>query len=271
MNIGLEVLYCTLLCVGYLITLVYAVCLVVQCLRDLGVQINWDCWSFYTIALLLSFFQPSLIQQQWSAASVYSLGKNMSRLIPFCEHSIASIIVSGFGTSPSAGSNYGPVAGPSFPQAHLHLHPCNSFRQEELWVREVTVGWQPHPSLHVLSSCCSISSLSLLSGILSKVPPFESWESLTSQFSAAFSGRGCPQPPIFWSCLFTFFLLHPRTSVLFLHPILDHMSLSVQFPPPIHYPSEVPPSSLVTAFFSLLSSKWDWGVLTWALQLVELF
>jgi hypothetical protein len=32
----------------------------------------------------------------------------------------------------------------------------------------------------------SISSLSLLSGISSKVPPYESWESLTSQVSGAF-------------------------------------------------------------------------------------
>ena len=57
--------------------LVYAVCLVVQCLRDLGVQINWDCWSSYRITLLLSFFQPSLIQQQESAASVHWLGANI--------------------------------------------------------------------------------------------------------------------------------------------------------------------------------------------------
>ena len=34
----------------------------------------------------------------------------------------------------------------------------------------------------------SLSSLSLLSGISSKVPPFESWESLTSQVSGAFWG-----------------------------------------------------------------------------------
>jgi hypothetical protein len=27
-----------------------------------GVQINWDCWSFYRITLLLSFLQPFLIQ-----------------------------------------------------------------------------------------------------------------------------------------------------------------------------------------------------------------
>jgi hypothetical protein len=41
-----------------------------------GVQINWYCWSSSRIALLLSFFQPSLLQQQGSAASVYWLGAN---------------------------------------------------------------------------------------------------------------------------------------------------------------------------------------------------
>jgi hypothetical protein len=39
------------------------------------------------------------------------------------------------------------------PQVPLHFYPCNSFRQEQLWVRGVIVGWQPHPSLDVLSSC----------------------------------------------------------------------------------------------------------------------
>ena len=42
-----------------------------------GVQINWDWWSSYKIALFLSFFQPSLIQQQGSAASVHWLGANI--------------------------------------------------------------------------------------------------------------------------------------------------------------------------------------------------
>jgi hypothetical protein len=36
-----------------------------------GVQINWDFWSFCRITLLLSFFQPSSIQQQGSADSVH--------------------------------------------------------------------------------------------------------------------------------------------------------------------------------------------------------
>lgn len=47
-----------------------------------GVQIKWDCWSSYRIALLLKFFQPSLIQQQGSAASVPCLGIN-SCIWPF--------------------------------------------------------------------------------------------------------------------------------------------------------------------------------------------
>jgi hypothetical protein len=87
-------------------------------------------------------------------------------------------MVSGLGTSPRAGSYFGPVTGPSFPQAPVHFHPYYSFRQEQLWVRDVTMGWQPHPSLVFLLEVDSISSLSLLSGISSKVPPFDSWESL---------------------------------------------------------------------------------------------
>jgi hypothetical protein len=43
----------------------------------LGVQINWDCGSSYSINLLLSFFQPYLIQQQGSLVSVHWLGANI--------------------------------------------------------------------------------------------------------------------------------------------------------------------------------------------------
>jgi hypothetical protein len=133
----------------------------------LEVQINWDCWSSYRIALLLGFFQPSLIQQQGSDASVHWLGANICiwflqllvgsfgafLIDPFCELSISSVIVSGLGISPGAGSYLGLVVGPSFPHAPLHFHPSNSFRQKQLWVRGVTVGWQPHPSLDALPSC----------------------------------------------------------------------------------------------------------------------
>jgi hypothetical protein len=54
---------------------------------------------------------------------------------------------------PWARSHFGPVTGTSFPRAPLHFHPCSSFRQEQLWVRVLSVGWQPHPSLDALSLC----------------------------------------------------------------------------------------------------------------------
>jgi hypothetical protein len=43
----------------------------------LGVQINWDCCSSYSIALLLSFFWNSLIQPQGSGAAVHWFGVNI--------------------------------------------------------------------------------------------------------------------------------------------------------------------------------------------------
>jgi hypothetical protein len=43
----------------------------------LGDQVSWDCWSFYRIAILFSFFKPPLIQQQGSSASVHWLGANI--------------------------------------------------------------------------------------------------------------------------------------------------------------------------------------------------
>jgi hypothetical protein len=57
--------------------LVYATWLVIQYLRDLRVQVSWDCWSSYRVALFLSLFQSSLIQKQWLAASVHCLGANI--------------------------------------------------------------------------------------------------------------------------------------------------------------------------------------------------
>jgi hypothetical protein len=95
-------------CVGGLISAGDVACLVVQFWKISGVQISCDYWFFYRIALLLSFLEPSLIHQQWSAASVYSLGENIciwlfqllgesSRVCswkaPLCQHSIASVIV----------------------------------------------------------------------------------------------------------------------------------------------------------------------------------
>lgn len=116
----------------------------------------------------------------------------------------------------------------------------------------------------------SISSLSQLMGSSSKVPPFDSWESLTSHVSGAFWRIPLPQPPISWSCLFPLFLLALRALVLFSHPIPDQSLLLPHSPIPIHFPSQVP-SFLSSYDCFLLSPKWDWGILTWALQLVDLF
>ena len=79
-----------------------------------GVQTNWDCWYSYRITLLLSFFQPSLIPQQGSAASVHWLCANIclrffqlfvwsflgqSWQVLFCECSTASVLMSDLGAS----------------------------------------------------------------------------------------------------------------------------------------------------------------------------
>ena len=73
-----------------------------------------------------------------------------------------------------------------FPQDPLHFHPCNSFRQEQSQVGDVTVGWQPHPSLDVLSSCWMWALLSSLLSVSTKVPSYESLESLNYQVFCAF-------------------------------------------------------------------------------------
>jgi hypothetical protein len=88
-------------------------------------------------------------------------------------------------------------AGSSFPQVPLHFHPCNSFRQEQLWVRDVTVGWQPHPSLDVLSSCwrwaLKVPFPYCLAFHLRSLPLNP--ESLSALRSLMYFG-GSPQPPI---------------------------------------------------------------------------
>jgi hypothetical protein len=101
----------------------------------------------------------------------------------------------------------------------------------------------------------SISSLSLLWGIPSNVPPFDSWESLTSQFSDAFWRVPptsyflrpvfilCVGPQDFSSCP----LPNTRSDSL-----LPHTSPHpVQFPS--HFPPSFPTSPLVIAFLSLPS------------------
>jgi hypothetical protein len=117
-----------------------------------GVQINWECWSSYRVALFLSFFQsfPNLT----TGVSSFCPLVGCTCLVSFCEHSIASVIVSGLRNSSWAASQFESTTGPSFSQAPLHFHPCSSFRQEQLWVRILTEGWQTPPSFDALSSCC---------------------------------------------------------------------------------------------------------------------
>jgi hypothetical protein len=98
----------------------------------------------------------------------------------------------------------------------------------------------------------SISSLSLPLGISCKVPPFVSWESLTTQVSGAF--RRVPQPLIFWGAWFRglFFLLALRASVLYLTQYQIRFPFPSHCTPPITFPPRPLPSFLlVIAFFSL--------------------
>jgi hypothetical protein len=83
-------------------------------------------------------FSISLIQWYGSAASVHWLGASICiwpfQLLVgsfrgimtghFVEYYTASVTVWGLGFSPWAGSHFGPVAGPSFPQAPLNSIPA---------------------------------------------------------------------------------------------------------------------------------------------------
>jgi hypothetical protein len=153
-----------------------------------GVQVNWDCWSSYKVTLLLSCFQHfpnsitgvssicplvgckylhlTLLAACWVFQSVIMIG-------PFCEHSIASVIVSGLGNSPWAGFHFGPVAGP-FPQVPLHSHPYKFFPTGTIMGESCDCGMATQSLTwcsFFLLEVGSVSSLSLLSCISSNVPP----------------------------------------------------------------------------------------------------
>jgi hypothetical protein len=93
----------------------------------------------------------------------------------------------------------------------------------------------------------SINSLFPLSGISSKVLPFEFWESFTSQVSGAF----WRVPPTSYLPSLPVYILSvgPQASVLFSHPIPDQVPLSL--PSPALFPSQVPP---LPPYLWLLSS-----------------
>jgi hypothetical protein len=90
-----------------------------------------------------------------------------------------------------------------------------------------------------------ISSPNLLSGISSKVPPFESWKSLTSQVSSAF--WRVPTTSYFLRLPVYILSAALRTSVLFPHSVPDQVLLS----PTTHSPPHLlflPGSSLPPHF-----------------------
>ena len=87
---------------------------------------------------------------------------------------------------------------------------------------------------------------SLLSGISFKVPSL-SPESLSTLMSLVHSGGGGVLPtPIPQGCLFPFFLLALRASVLFPHPIPDQVPLS----PSLHPHSQTCPLSFPGPFMN---------------------
>jgi hypothetical protein len=115
-----------------------------------GVQVNWNCWFSYRSPFSFSNSSFSLIQPKGSAASANWLSvslwiwlfhwlslsfRGQSWYDLFCEHYIASVIVSCLGVTFWGVSHFWPFIGPDFSQALPHLCPCNSSRQEQLQVR----------------------------------------------------------------------------------------------------------------------------------------
>jgi hypothetical protein len=113
----------------------------------------------------------------------------------------------------------------------------------------------------------SISFLSPPSGILSKIPHFDCWESLTSQVSGKF-----------WRVPAIYYFLRLPDSILYaglqgISPFpfpntRSGSSLHLHSPP---CPLSLPGPSFPICDCFLLSPIWDWVVFTWTLQLVELF
>jgi hypothetical protein len=111
--------------------------------ENLGVQDNCDCWSYYKVFLLLSFFQLfpnsttgvssfcSLVPCKYlhlTLSAAYWGFRNAVRISSFLWvlHSL-SIIVSGLGTSDWAGSHFGPPTKPFFFSSGSSLFPPLQF------------------------------------------------------------------------------------------------------------------------------------------------
>lgn len=115
----------------------------------------------------------------------------------------------------------------------------------------LTVGLETHPASR------------------SPVPSLEvDYKSLSPPWSPVSCRRfphNPPSPPTSRGCLFQFFLLALRALVL-LHPVPDHV---------FHFPHSLAPLSFRVLLFSASCdcfyppTRWDWGILTWGLWLVN--
>lgn len=149
--------------------LVYVAWLVVQCLRDLRVQVCWDCWLSYGSPSSSNSSSLTLIQVQGFLSSDHGLAVSIRFCLnqpfvgpyrmqpcyaPDCKHTVESAIVSGLGASPWDVSQFGPFPKPCFSQSLFPFSPCSSIRQAHFWVK-VFDCVMATPALHLMS-CCSI-------------------------------------------------------------------------------------------------------------------
>jgi hypothetical protein len=145
------------------------------------VQVSWNCWSSYRVTLLLSFFQlfPNsitgvprfffLVCCKYLHLTQLLVGppRRQPCYTPVCKHTIESVMVPDLGVFSWYRSQFGPVAGPPFPQTLLHVCPCSSFSEEQFWVRVLDCGmvapfFQVMPCLFIYFLKMSLFYLSTL-------------------------------------------------------------------------------------------------------------
>ena len=115
----------------------------------LGIQVIWDCFPSYVVAIPFSFFNPSpnsflpipdLMSNGWEKylhlpQPAACRAFQRVAMLGSCQHIIASVWVSGIGSSTWDGSQFGPTIGPPFLQLLSYFCPYSSFRQDQFGVR----------------------------------------------------------------------------------------------------------------------------------------
>ena len=158
------------------------------------------------------------------------------------------------------------VTGPPFSHALLHFCPCNSFTQEQFWVRDFDCG-MAIPSLYLVS--CPSMGGGLYKFTLPTIGHFIQcpypWVLRISHPQGLWCIlEGVPPPPTSQSCLFPFVLLALKDSVLFLPKYL------IMFPPSLPCPlsKSSPTLSAPQNCFLLLPKSYE-GVLLWIINCLE--